>query len=315
MVSSGKKKILVSVDGSNESAATVQYVANTMSPADTQVVLFHAFSRIPESFWDVAREPELDVWMNKMKAMEQEHEQKVQAFMQNARQELLDRNFREENIIINVQDRKVGIARDIVAEAQKGYNLLMMGRKGVSGLEGVTVGSVANKVIGAVNRLPICVVTGRPSFEKMIVAIDGSEGSTKAVDFICSDLRNNHRKVILFHAMRKLGFPEAAQKSESPFAKIEQKIWDDARALIKPCMEDAKTKLVKAGFAKDEIKVKIVTGVDSRAGALIAEANTSGCGSIVVGRKGVSQVEEFHIGRVCHKVIQKAENMAIWLVP
>ncbi len=310
-----KKKILLAVDGSNMSTATVEYVARIMSPVETEVVLFHVFSKIPESFWDFNREPELDFWMNKIKIQEQEHEQAVKNFMEHARQLLLDSGFREQNVVINTQNRVMGIARDIVAEAGKNYDMLVMGKTGMGQAEGVTVGSVANKVIGSLKDLPVCVVSGSPKNQKILVAIDGSEGSMRAVTFLCSFQSISNRQVILFHAIRRIAFPQFSTEAHSPFPELEHDLEEDARKMIAPFLEKARSKLCAAECGDENISVKIVSGVTSRAGALVAEARAENCGSIIAGRKGVSQVEDFNIGRVCHKVIHQAKDVAVWIVP
>ncbi|MEZ4548914.1 MAG: universal stress protein [Desulfobacterales bacterium] len=47
----------------------------------------------------------------------------------------------------------------------------------------------------------------------------------------------------------------------------------------------------------------------SRAGAIIREATDNGFGAIVVGRRGISKVEEFFLGRVSTKVIHGGETI------
>jgi len=309
MSASGIKKLLVAVDGSEESMSTVNYVANMMPPTETEVVLFHVFSRIPETYWDFDRHPESDVWMNKLKSDEKEHEKTIEAFMKEARQVLVDADFREQLVSSEIRDRTEGIARDITAETRKDYYTLVMGRTGVGQLNGLAVGSVTNKVLGMLPTVNMCVVTGNPEYGKVLVAMDGSEGSMCALNYLCSMKNASNREVILFHAMRRIGFSKF-----KPLEKVEKKVWEDARKMIEPVMEDAKEHLVKAGFAESKITSKIVTGVNSRAGALIDEAKKSNCGAIMVGRTGVSQVEDFNIGRVSTKVIHRAEDMAVWVI-
>jgi nucleotide-binding universal stress UspA family protein len=81
-----------------------------------------------------------------------------------------------------------------------------------------------------------------------------------------------------------------------------------------PVFEDAKARLLNAGFKAAQERTKIVKGVTSRAASLIEEAKTNVYGTLVVGRTGVSQVDEFNIGRVSNKVIHHAENMAVWII-
>jgi nucleotide-binding universal stress UspA family protein len=310
-----KTKILLALDGSDQSMHCVNYVARTMPPSDTQVALLHVFNKIPESFWDVEVELESDLWMDKVMDLQHDHERTIKNVMQTARETLLEHDFRPQNIIEKIQNRTSGIARDIIAESGKGYHMLVMGRSGTSPLKNLTVGSVANKIIEKRHALPICVVSGNPEQQGIVIAMDGSEGSQRAVAFLCALGYARNRQVILFHAIRRMGFPEMSEQAAASFAGIERKILEETRKSIEPYLEIAREKLTATGFSVDNITLKFASGVASRAGALLTEAEKSLCGSIIVGRKGVSQVQDFNIGRVCHKLIQKAQNLAIWVVP
>jgi len=96
--------------------------------------------------------------------------------------------------------------------------------------------------------------------------------------------------------------------------EVEKLVWKDAQKMVEPIMVQAKERLMESGISESKIISKIVTGVNSRAGALIDEAKSSNCGTIMIGRKGISQVEEFNIGRVSNKVIHQARDMAVWVV-
>lgn len=309
MAAAGTKKYLVAVDGSKESMATVDYVADMMYPSETEVLLFHVFSRIPETYWDFDQHPESDVWMNKLKSQEEAHEKEVKKFMNKALKRLLKADFREQFVSVEIHNRVKGIARDIINEAKKNFHAVIVGRTGTGKLPGLAVGSVTSKILPALPNLPMCVVTGKPKEGNILVALDGSEGSMRAVDYLCSLKGKNNRDVILFHAMRHIGFTRT-----QPLQEVEKMVWNDAKKTIEPVFTEAKKRLANAGIAKSKIQNKIVTGVDSRAGALIEEARKSKCSTIMVGRSGVSQVEEFNIGRVSNKVIHRAQNTAVWVI-
>jgi nucleotide-binding universal stress UspA family protein len=311
----GKKKFLVAADGSVESQSVVKYVAAMLSPVDTEIVFLHVLNRIPETYWDFGLGVESVSLVKKIKNQVAEHEKSIKAFMTDSKQALLEANFREENIAIHVKGRVVGIARDIVTEARRGYNGLIMGRTGVGQMEGLAVGSVSTKIIGALSDIPICIVAGAPIGKNSIVALDGSPGSMRALDYANSLMYGFKGKIVLFHALRHIGYPEPATGRIAALKEVEKSIWDDAKKMLAPTLTEAKDRLLKAGRAKDKIMTKIVTGVQSRAGALIEEAKKSGCGSILVGRTGISQVEDFNIGRVANKVVHGAQNLAVWIVP
>jgi hypothetical protein len=78
---------------------------------------------------------------------------------------------------------------------------------------------------------------------------------------------------------------------------------------IEDVFDQVKKRLKKSGFQSNQIKTKIITGVHSRAGAIVEEARLGNYGTIVVGRRGLSNVQEFSMGRVSNKIIQLAQKM------
>jgi nucleotide-binding universal stress UspA family protein len=105
-------------------------------------------------------------------------------------------------------------------------------------------------------------------------------------------------EVTLYHAVRAL--------DEEIFRKAEES--------MKPVFEEATSRLENAGFRRNQITTRTATGVLSRAGALVQYGLKGGYGTIVVGRRGLSEVEEFSMGRVSNKVIHMAKEMAVWVV-
>ena len=53
----------------------------------------------------------------------------------------------------------------------------------------------------------------------------------------------------------------------------------------------------------------------SRSGDIIREAREGAYGTIVMGRRGLSKVRDFLMGRVTSKVLNQAEDFAVWIVP
>ena len=79
-------------------------------------------------------------------------------------------------------------------------------------------------------------------------------------------------------------------------------------------MREARDLLIAAGAEPQRLKLKYESGKASRADAIVQEADCGGYDTIVLGRKGVSKVEEFLIGRVSAKVLHKAREQAVWVV-
>ena len=294
-----RSKILLAVDGSDQAFKAVRYVSRLFLPNRMEVVLFHVMTKIPENFWDIEKEPADGHKVATLSARGLKQKNEIQEFMTRTRQLFLDQNFPEDAVSIKIQAKKTGIARDIIYESYNDYDGVVVGRWGMSLLQDFLWGSIANKLMGRLTHVPLCVVGGTPQIGKILVAIDASEGAMRAVDYVGTVVNNTDWEIIHFHAVRVLD-REELHKAEKFMASV---------------FEETSSHLEKAGFNRNRITTRMVTGVPSRAGAIIEEALNGGYGTIVVGRRGLSDVEEFSMGRVSNKVIHMAHEIAVWVVP
>lgn len=299
-----KGKILLAVDGSDQAFETVRYVSQLFPPKRMETVLFHVATKVPEGFWDVEKNPAFKHKLSSVAAWATREQTVVQEFMERARQLFLDRGVPEDKVSVKIKERKKGIARDIITESQRGYDAVVVGRLGKSHLKDLVWGSVANKLIGRLTHVPICVVGGSPQDSKILVAMDTSEEATKVLDFAGNMMDITDCEVTLFHVIRGLESWTADASAEL------QKAEKAATTLL----EEAVGRLERAGLNRDRISTKIRSGAASRAEAIVEEARNSGCGTIVVGRRGLSRVEDFFMGRVSKKVLQLAKWTAVWVV-
>jgi nucleotide-binding universal stress UspA family protein len=174
------QKILIAVDGSDQALAAVRYVGRLFSK-QSQIVLFHVIVEIPEAFRDMhvdssdhSEEHMLGIWKD-------HQEEIINDFMQKAQTILLDAEVAPEAVSLKVQTMRSGIVRDIINESHQNYSALVIGRTGVSKIEEIMMGSVASKLVEVINNIPIIVVGESPESSKILIALDGSEGSMKAV--------------------------------------------------------------------------------------------------------------------------------------
>ena len=73
--------------------------------------------------------------------------------------------------------------------------------------------------------------------------------------------------------------------------------------------------LENAGVAPDKIRTVCKFGSYSRAADILATAREGNYGTVIMGRRGISAVREFIMGRVTTKVLNGAEGLAVWIVP
>jgi len=228
----------------------------------------------------------------------------IQEFMERSQQLFLDQGVPEEAVSVKIQERQTGIARDIAREALDNYDAVVVGRWGVSKLKDLVWGSIAGKLVGHLVHVSLWVVGGTPQAGKVLLAMDASEEAMRTVDYVGAMLAGTDGEVTLFHVMRGLDFvlPETGE------------ILQDIEGAAEAFLEQAVGRLEKAGLRPDQISTKTVSGVASRAKAIVEEAKNGGYGTIVVGRRGLSRVAEFFMGRVSNKVMQLAREMAVLVV-
>jgi len=141
------KKILVAIDDSENALRAVEFVSKSFS-TDNKITLFNVMQ-------DTAtlcemNSPELTPYFTSQQSafclLEDKKKELVGHALKKAKTMLLDAGFEEGNITTKAAFKNKGIARDIIQEAQDGYNLIVMGKRGVSGIKDFLLGSISQKV-------------------------------------------------------------------------------------------------------------------------------------------------------------------------
>ena len=309
-MSDSKRKILLVVDGSYQSFETVHYLSEALPPSSTEVVLLHVMSRVPEAFWDLEKDPAWQQKVQTVKGWEVQQEKKISDFMKRAGQVFADAGFPSNAIKVDVRNRNKGIARDIGEESHKGYDAVIIGRRGLSTIQDLSLGGVASKVVLKVRDLAVWLVGGKPEPDKIIIGFDASDGAMLAVDHVGKMAQGTKKQILLLHVIRK-GNNDI---DNAEFQQFQKERMQSAVKEIEPVIENAVGRLVQAGIPSDRISSKVITGATTRAGSILEEAKAGDYGTVVVGRRGVSTVEEFDMGRVSNKLVQAAKDRALWVV-
>ncbi|ABK16506.1 universal stress protein [Syntrophobacter fumaroxidans] len=304
-----KKRILIVMDGSEQAFEAVNYISKAVTLWQSELVLLHVMDIVPDTFWDWEKEPLGPQYVAFLRDWESRKEEEVRTFMDRARQVLLDDGLSEDAVTVSVARRTEGIARDILNEAQRGYDAVAFGRRGRGAIEDAVLGSVANKILLNLADVPVCLVGGRPKLGKVLVGLDSSPWGLKVADFVGTMLASKNPVITLANVLRL------------PYEGIERSITDEqvqrllekSQKGIKSTFRKAAKSLTAAGADADRIFTKVISG-GSRAIALLDEAKHGRYGTIVVGRRGMSNVADFKMGRVVTKLIQVSREFAVWIV-
>ena len=130
-------------------------------------------------------------------------------------------------------------------------------------------------------------------FKKILLAIDGSDHSMKATRYAIAVAKLCRGEVILLHSSRRI--PDFI--GEPYYQKMLDRIRDDTDKLLRR-FRDA---LRDAGVTFSERILE-----DDPAEDICTAAEVEKCDVIVMGARGVSDLQGVLMGSVSHKVLQKA---------
>jgi nucleotide-binding universal stress UspA family protein len=153
------KKILVAMDESANALRAARYVAGSFAP-DHEITLFHVIMDIPAvcSLNSPALHPLFLEQQINLCSIEDKKKELVKEAMAEAKKCLTEAGFSEKNITVRMEAGKKGIARDIITEAETGYDTVVMGRRGLSSIAEFFIGSISQKVLHGTKDLSVILV-------------------------------------------------------------------------------------------------------------------------------------------------------------
>jgi nucleotide-binding universal stress UspA family protein len=150
--------ILIAIDESDYAKKAVKYVASTVNPA-VRITLFSVLPTISAQLERELYHPLFAEKVEQLKGFGKEKKKLVKAQMEECRTILRDAGIPEDNIALKIVNKEAGIARDIIAEAQKGrYDTVVVGRRGLSAAAAFVLGSVSNKIVQNIKNCTVWVV-------------------------------------------------------------------------------------------------------------------------------------------------------------
>lgn len=308
-----KKQILLAVDDSVHSKNAVRYAVDmTRSIRELHFVLFHIQPRpsgflVDEAKTSLKAKTALETLRRKNKAA-------AEVFLNGFRADMEGMGVDPDRIECVTRPSKLGVARDILDYAQdRQFDAIVLGRRGVGRVTEMIMGSLAKKVVEYSQVIPVWIVDGKVESRRIMLAVDGSETSLRAVDHVSFMLMNSKNVfVTLFHVAARL-----RDRCEIDFADIgkdiEEVIAQGEKRCIDQFLAHAYQKFQDAGLPPERLEVRQAKKALGVSRAIIAEAEEGHFGTVVVGRRGVDKA--FYMGSVSNYVLDRSSDRAIWLVP
>jgi nucleotide-binding universal stress UspA family protein len=310
-----EKKLLLAIDGSKNSLMTLDYVSRLFQFCpEAKLVLFHVLPLVPPIYKE---EGPLDPMVQShLQQWKRRHQEAIEGILIKSKEKLVKLGWPESQIQIRIQEKRVGPARDILFEADKGMvDAIVIGRRGLSKMAELFLGSISNKVIQGTKEAPVWVVGGKVTTPRILVAIDGSENAKRAVDhlsFILGSCKDEERKILLLNVWP--GFITFSGPGIIPnlsdFPSSRQRYEEKINSFLDEC----EGMLLEAGVSPNVIKKKISLKGADIGKTILSEAQKGDYGTIVMGRRGISKAKEFFMGSVTSKILQQAGDKVIWIV-
>ncbi len=193
-----------------------------------------------------------------------------------------------------VRQEQGAVAPVILKRAPKRDGLLVVGSQGLDALDRFLLGSVSTKLIQHA-ACPVLVVKGEAlPVQQIIIAIDGSDASATALEFVLTRFQPNRATgkdgripihVSVIHVMAPSPWIKSQELKEANLKLIDQNV----------------RKLIKAGFTAEPLYQ-----LGNPAEEIMKVAAKQHADLIVMGAQGLGAMARFVIGSVSTRVVQHA---------
>jgi len=195
----------------------------------------------------------------------------------------------------------------ILKRAPKRDGLLVVGSKGLNGLDCFMLGSVSTKLIQHAT-CPVLVVKDEAApLRRITLATDGSDASTKALEFVLTRFQPDRSTgkggrvpihVSVIHVMASSPLDPITIRPTIPWIKYPELKKEANRKLI----EQSVRKLTEAGFTAEP-----VCQLGNPAEEIMKVAAKHHADLIVMGSQGLAAIDRFLLGSVSARVVQHAD--------
>ncbi|MBW2522019.1 MAG: universal stress protein [Deltaproteobacteria bacterium] len=308
-----EKKLLIAMDASVYSSNTLHYLERLFGGQED--IRIHLLTVIPCSPSEAASQ-----WLNEQELMNSLSREKqkqctsAKKFLHRAVERLGRNGIAPEQVSTELKISTTSPAAEVLNCARKGmFDALVIGRRGVSKLEELIMGSVSSTMVQKCHDVPIWIIDGVVDSRTFLVPVDGSHFTLNAVDHLCHILKGNpHAEVTLFHSASM--FAQKQDLSEGYCNRLLSPEWCGKHGSDKEIYFLApRQMLINSGFPPERIH-----RLETRKGMypsrqIVRQALIDDFGTIVMGRRH-KEMAKGVFGSVTEKVLAMSDNTAVWIV-
>ena len=135
----------------------------------------------------------------------------------------------------------------------------------------------------------------RKKWEKILIAMDDSEDSLKAVEYACHMISKG-QKVTLFNVLTTERGIEIAEKK------------------VEGLLAQTKGYLQGTGINENDIEIKVAIKKKGVAEDILEEVKKGEYGSIILGKRHVSRTRQLLFGSISNYIVQHAKDCGVWVI-
>jgi nucleotide-binding universal stress UspA family protein len=153
--------------------------------------------------------------------------------------------------------------------------------------------------------------------KKILIAVDGSAASQRAVDYVglVEGALIRELQVVLMYVMNPIPpfLRREGQNNPDAFRQL-RALEKKNRAAARAALEVSRERLMRHGMTAEQIETRAAPRAADVARDLLFEAERGMYDALVIGRRGLSKTQELFMGGTTNKVVQHASRLPVWVV-
>jgi nucleotide-binding universal stress UspA family protein len=156
---------------------------------------------------------------------------------------------------------------------------------------------------------------------RILVAIDGSKHSSRVIEYCGKQFSGMiDLSLTLFHVLPNLP-PRfwddghiLTKKEKDARQEVVDKWLENRKLATEPMLSNAIEGLTQAGIHREQIETKTIPDSTNEVTSILEEARDGGYLTLVMGRYGLSWIDEHVLGSTTGKIIHRGAGLAICVV-
>jgi nucleotide-binding universal stress UspA family protein len=312
------KRILLATDGSEYALSASAYLANVYKgTSDVEITVLHISPPVPPIYREERHDPQT---RKAYAAWRKKKEQEAKKYIGECVEVLQKGGFKRNTIKAKHAHQIVGVARDILREADARHSdACVIGKKGMGWFDDMFLGSITSKLVDISENHPIWLVSGNKwDSQKVFVAMDHTAQTIQLARYVGEMFQGLEGVKILFYHYCASFTEDLTPEEREKMKEIEKHMIENERDRMSHFFSEACKVLEGLGFDRKSVEYEFDHGnyASTRkvAQRVLKKVKEGKHGTLVIGRKGATSAREFRLGSVAWRIATESENCAVWVV-